>query len=63
MPPRTAAGTGSQSYTRMRNVLAHRLGKETIAEFVENGETLKKLYELNIDCAQGYYLGKPSASL
>lgn len=42
------------------NTVAHILGKKTIAEFVENDEILKTLYELEIDCGQGYFLGKPA---
>jgi len=41
------------------NAVAHALGKKTIAEYVENAEILKILEELNIDCGQGYYIGKP----
>lgn len=41
------------------NAVAHVLGKQTIAEFVENREILKILQELNVDCGQGYYIGKP----
>ncbi|CCO07988.1 EAL domain-containing protein [Desulforamulus hydrothermalis] len=39
--------------------VAHTLGKKTVAEFVENDQDLAKLKELNIDCAQGYLIGKP----
>lgn len=35
------------------------LGKKTIAEFVENEETLHLLREYGIDYAQGYHIGKP----
>lgn len=41
------------------NNIAHALGKKTIAEFVENEEILKMLHDLQIDCGQGYYLGRP----
>lgn len=41
------------------NSIAHALRKETIAEFVENEEVMKMLTELQIDCGQGYYLGRP----
>jgi EAL domain-containing protein (putative c-di-GMP-specific phosphodiesterase class I)/GGDEF domain-containing protein len=34
-------------------------GRKTIAEYVENAEQLKRLGELGIDFAQGYYTGKP----
>lgn len=42
------------------NAVAHSLGKETIAEFVENEAILEILRELNVDHAQGYYFGKPA---
>lgn len=35
------------------------LGKKTIAEFVENEETLKIVKELGVDYAQGYFIGRP----
>ena len=38
---------------------AHGFGKKTIAEFVEDPRTLKKLSEFDVDYAQGYLLGKP----
>lgn len=41
------------------NVVAHTLGKKTIAEFVENASIWKILNELSIDYGQGYYLGMP----
>ena len=39
--------------------VARTLGKYTVAEFVENQETLALLQEYGIDYAQGYYIGKP----
>ena len=41
----------------------HALGKKTIAESVENVETLNLLKELGVDFAQGHYLGKPSSKI
>jgi EAL domain-containing protein (putative c-di-GMP-specific phosphodiesterase class I) len=35
------------------------IGMETIAEFVENNEILKKLEEIGIDYAQGYGISRP----
>ncbi|PWK50729.1 EAL domain-containing protein [Pleionea mediterranea] len=40
--------------------VAKTLNKETIAEFVENKETLNMLSQIGITYAQGYYLGKPA---
>jgi len=39
--------------------LARSLGKQTIAEFVEDGEILGMLREIGVDCAQGFYIGRP----
>lgn len=41
------------------NAVGHALGKETIAEFVENEAILRILQEIGVDCGQGYYFGKP----
>jgi diguanylate cyclase (GGDEF)-like protein/PAS domain S-box-containing protein len=39
--------------------VARGLGKRTIAEFVENGETLETLQASGVDYAQGYHVGRP----
>ena len=39
--------------------VAHGMGKHTIAEFIENQETLEVLTHLGIDYGQGYHLGRP----
>ena len=39
--------------------IAHGLGQQTIAEGVENSETLDLLREYGVDLAQGFYLGRP----
>ena len=36
---------------------------KTIAEFVENEETVRILKEYGVDYAQGYYIGKPSPDI
>ena len=46
---------------RSINEIGHVMGKKTIAEFVENKETLACLKELGVDYAQGFYVGKPRA--
>ena len=43
--------------------VANKLGKKTIAEFVDNPETVKKLIALGVDLGQGYYFGKPLEKL
>ena len=49
-----------QVFVRAMVDLAHGLGKQTIAEFVEDEETLQLLTELGVDHAQGYHIGKPA---
>lgn len=39
--------------------VAHRLHKETIAEFVEDEETLRLVKDYGSDHAQGYHIGRP----
>ncbi|MFZ7101818.1 MAG: EAL domain-containing protein [Peptococcaceae bacterium] len=41
------------------NNIAHTLGKQTIAEFVENEEIVKVLQGIGVDYGQGFFLGKP----
>ncbi|MEE8343296.1 MAG: EAL domain-containing protein [Gammaproteobacteria bacterium] len=41
------------------NNVGHRLGKRTIAEFVENDSIFNALRDMGIDYAQGYGIGKP----
>jgi len=42
------------------NAVAHALGKATIAEYVESEEIWEILREQQVDCGQGYFLGKPA---
>ncbi len=42
------------------NRVAHHVGVVTIAEHVEDGETLELLRSLGVDYAQGYALGRPA---
>lgn len=42
--------------------IAHGLGKEVVAEFIEDNETLGMLVQMGVDHAQGYYIGKPTRS-
>lgn len=49
-----------QAMVRSMNQIAHALGKQTIAEFVENQASLDLLKQYGVDYAQGNYLGKPS---
>jgi EAL domain-containing protein (putative c-di-GMP-specific phosphodiesterase class I) len=44
---------------RSINEIGHVMGKETIAEFVENEQILEKLYKIGVDYAQGFGIDKP----
>jgi len=44
-------------------IFAHNIGLQTIAEYVEDEESLLLLEKLGIDFAQGYYIAKPSPTL
>jgi diguanylate cyclase (GGDEF)-like protein/PAS domain S-box-containing protein len=48
-----------QAMVESMNQVAHALGKRTVAECVENNETLVLLREMGVDLAQGNYLGRP----
>jgi diguanylate cyclase (GGDEF)-like protein len=52
-----------QAMVRAMNEIAHALGKQTIAEFVENEESFKLLAAYGVDFAQGYHLGRPDVTL
>ncbi|EGG99257.1 Sensory box/GGDEF family protein [gamma proteobacterium IMCC2047] len=41
------------------NEMAHLMGKETIAEYVESAAIQEKLTEIGIDYLQGYHIEKP----
>ncbi len=45
------------------NRISHILGMQTVAESVENAETLAKITELKLDYAQGYFIAEPEALL
>jgi diguanylate cyclase (GGDEF)-like protein/PAS domain S-box-containing protein len=40
--------------------VANGLGRNTVAEFVEDAATLQLLETLGVNCAQGYFIGKPA---
>lgn len=52
-----------RAVVRSMHQVAHALGKQTIAEFVENEATFKLLQDYGIDYAQGNYFSKPIACL
>ncbi|WP_052808169.1 putative bifunctional diguanylate cyclase/phosphodiesterase [Methyloterricola oryzae] len=43
--------------------IARKLGKRTVAEYVETNEVFQLLREFGVDYVQGYLLGRPSAQL
>ncbi|MGF1642679.1 MAG: putative bifunctional diguanylate cyclase/phosphodiesterase [Thiotrichales bacterium] len=45
------------------NEIAHSLGLETVAEYVEDAATLRELFRIHVDCAQGYYIARPLADI
>ncbi|MGQ5521671.1 EAL domain-containing protein [Chitinimonas sp. PSY-7] len=51
----------SQVFVKGMAAIARDMGKKTVAEFVENEETLHMLVEFGVDMVQGYYLDKPSS--
>ncbi len=55
-----AESSVDQAMVKSMNQIAHALHKQTIAEFVENEETLILLKSFGVDFAQGHYLGKPN---
>lgn len=46
---------------RMINELAHSLGMETIAEFIETAPVMDSLRQLGVDYGQGYHMARPAA--
>ncbi|MBI5611539.1 MAG: EAL domain-containing protein [Gammaproteobacteria bacterium] len=52
-----------QAVVKAMNDIAHALGKRTVAEFVENADSLRLLAEYGVDYAQGYHLGRPDVVL
>lgn len=52
-----------QAMVQSMNQVAHALGKQTIAEYVQDAETLELLRAWGVDYAQGNHIGKPCDSL
>lgn len=48
-----------QAMLKAMNDIAHSLGKQTVAEFVEDSNHLKLLKIFGVDYAQGYHIDKP----
>ncbi|MDH4133908.1 MAG: EAL domain-containing protein [Gammaproteobacteria bacterium] len=54
-----AANDVDQAMVRAMNDIAHALGKQTTAEFVENEDTCRILADIGVDTLQGFHLGRP----
>lgn len=54
--------TDDQVFTKALVQVAQGMGKKTVAEFVENGESLQLLKQFGVDYAQGYYIGRPASN-
>lgn len=52
-----------QAMVKAMNEIAHALGKQTVAEFVENEQSFQLLVEYGVDYGQGYHLGRPDITL
>jgi EAL domain-containing protein (putative c-di-GMP-specific phosphodiesterase class I) len=50
-------------FVRALNGAVQGFGKTTVAEFVEDAETLDILREIGVDHAQGYLIGKPGPEM
>ncbi|MDX1443778.1 MAG: EAL domain-containing protein, partial [Gammaproteobacteria bacterium] len=50
-----------RAMVRSINDIAHAMGKETVAEFVENEKVWQMLSELGVDYGQGFGVGRPQA--
>lgn len=49
-----------QKMIKLITEIAHEAGMKTIAEYVQNAESLALLEELGVDLAQGFFVGKPT---
>jgi diguanylate cyclase (GGDEF)-like protein len=53
----------NQAIVRAFSNVTHAVGKESVAEWVEEAETLEVLRRLHVDLAQGYFIGFPADAL
>jgi diguanylate cyclase (GGDEF)-like protein/PAS domain S-box-containing protein len=49
----------SRAMVRSINDVAKAMGMQTVAEYVDNANTLEELRRIGVDYAQGYWIGKP----
>ena len=50
---------GDYAVVRSINEIGHYMGKQTIAEYVENEDVMKCIREIGVDYMQGYHIAKP----
>ncbi|MEZ5557184.1 MAG: DUF1631 family protein [Pseudomonadales bacterium] len=50
---------GDYAVVRSINEIGHYMGKQTIAEYVENEDVLERIREIGVDFVQGYHIAKP----
>ncbi|MBT8137073.1 MAG: EAL domain-containing protein [Gammaproteobacteria bacterium] len=48
------------AFVRSINEIGHVMGKKTVAEFVEDQDTLDALCEMGVDYAQGFHISRPA---
>jgi len=60
---RLASDAHDRAFVQCMRDLAADLNLKVIAEFVENQEVLDILHGMGVDCAQGYHVGKPAATI
>jgi diguanylate cyclase (GGDEF)-like protein len=58
-----ATSAEDQLFVKALTDVARGLGKITVAEFVENAETLRLLDRFGVDFAQGYHIGRPGPEM
>ncbi|MCG6967657.1 MAG: EAL domain-containing protein [Chromatiaceae bacterium] len=58
-----ATSAEDQLFVKALTDVAKGLGKTTVAEFVENAETLRLLEKFGVDFAQGYHIGRPAPEM
>ena len=58
-----ASSAEDQLFVKALTDVAKGLGKITVAEFVENAETLTLLEKFGVDYAQGYHIGRPAPQM
>ncbi len=58
-----AANYKDEVFVRHIHEISHEFGKITVAEYVEDEETLEILKKIGVTLAQGYHLGRPSEKI